>query len=345
MTDQDKVLVTGGSGYIAGWCIVQLLRDGWQVNTTIRDPAREPAVRKTLAQEVEAGDRLRFFAADLMQDAGWADAMFGCSHVLHVASPIPTTLPRNDDELVVPAREGTLRVLRAAREAGVRRVVLTSSTAAVTYGIDRRPGPAHVFTEEDWTNPAHADTSPYVRSKAIAERAAWDWHAREGGALELVAVNPPAVLGPVLGPDFSASIEIVRKLMTGEFPACPRMGWPLVDVRDLADLHVRAMTSPSAAGQRFLAGDRVYWLKDIAAVLIAHFGSRARKVPRHGIPDWLVRLLSLFDPVTRSVVFELGMERPVSHAKAASQLGWQPRPVSRTIIDTADSLFACGVLR
>jgi nucleoside-diphosphate-sugar epimerase len=202
-----------------------------------------------------------------------------------------------------------------------------------------------VFTEDDWTDPRHPDTSPYVRSKAIAERAAWDWHAREGGRLELTAVNPGAVLGPVLGTDFSASIEIVRKLMTGDFPACPRMGWPLVDVRDLADLHVRAMTHPAAAGQRFLAGDAVHWLKDIGQVLIAHFGPRARKVPRHGLPDWVVRLLATCDPVTRSVLFELGMERPVSHAKASRLLGWQPRDARETIVATAESLFACGVLR
>lgn len=345
MTEQGQVLVTGGSGYIAGWCIIELLRAGWRVNTTVRDLAREPQVRATLGREAEPGDRLRCFAAELTRDAGWAEAVAGCSHVLHVASPIPATLPRHDDELIVPAREGTLRVLRAARAAGARRVVLTSSTAAITYGIERRAGPPRVFTETDWTDPTHPDTSPYVRSKVIAERAAWDWHAREGGDLELVAVNPPAVLGPVLGPDFSASIEIVRKLMTGAFPACPRLGWPLVDVRDLADLHVRAMTSPAAAGERFLAGDAVYWLKDIADVLIAHFGARARKVPRHAIPDWLVRLLSLFDPVTRSVVFELGMERPVSHAKATRLLGWQPRDVRETIIATADSLYACGALR
>lgn len=333
--------VTGGSGFIAGWCILQLLERGHAVRATIRSLAREGEVRQTLGRMGADQSRLSFVAADLTSDAGWAEAMEGAGHVLHVASPIPPTLPKNDDELVIPARDGALRALRFARDAGVARVVMTSSTAAITYGQDRsRP---KVFTEADWTDPAHPDTSPYIRSKTIAERAAWDFIAKEGGALELAVVNPGAVLGPVMGRDFSPSIEIVKKLLRRELPACPRLGFPLVDVRDIADLHLRAMTSPAAAGERFLGAGDFFWMADIARVLKERLGARAARVPTGVLPDWLLRLLAAFDPVTRSVVFEVGVERPVSAAKAKQVLGWAPRSNEDAIVATAESLIELGL--
>jgi len=242
MIDPTKpVLVTGGSGYIAGFCIRQLIAEGFSVRATVRSLGREAEVREWL--QVPA-DKLSFVAADLNSDAGWAEAATGVGGVLHVASPIPPTLPKNDDELVRPARDGALRVLKAAKAAGVARVVMTSSTAAITYGLDRSP--SKPFDETSWTDPTHKDTSPYIRSKTIAERAAWDYVKGEGAGLELVAINPGAVLGPLLGKDFSASLEIVKKLMEGSLPGMPRFGFPIVDVRDIADLHIRALKAPAA---------------------------------------------------------------------------------------------------
>lgn len=342
MADQGEVLVSGGSGFIGGWCIIALLRAGWRVRTTIRSLGREAEVRAWLDKEEKLGDRLRFFAADLMGDAGWAEAISGCEYVLHVASPIPDGPPKHDDELVLPAREGTLRVLKAARDAGVKRVVVTSSTASITYGVDR--GRTKPFTEEDWTDPTHKDTSAYVRSKTIAERAAWDWLAREGGQLSLATVNPGAVLGPVLGKDFSPSVQIVRRLLAGDLPGCPRFGFPLVDVRDIADLHVRAMTHPQAHGQRFLGASDFYWMSDVARALKARMGAAARKVPTHELPDFLVRTVSLMDPLVRSVVFDLGRARPISNAKAKSLLGWAPRSNDDAIEDCAKSLLQHGIV-
>lgn len=343
MAHRGTVLVTGGSGYIAGFCIAQLLREGWAVKTTVRNLAREPEVRESLSKIAPDLSALSFFAADLNADAGWSEATAGCDYVLHVASPLPTTTPKDDEELIGPARNGALRVLKAARDAGVRRVVLTSSTAAITYGLNRSRN--EPFTEADWTDPAHSDTSAYIRSKTLAEKAAWAFMAEEGGALELTAINPGAVLGPVLGNDFSASLEIVRKLMNGDFPGSPRLGFPLVDVRDIADLHVRAMTSDKAAGERFLGAGEFLWMEDVARILHEDMGQQARKVPKGRLPSWLVRLLSRLDPVTRSVVFELDMRRPVSNAKARSVLGWQPRPERDSILDTARSLIREGIVK
>lgn len=342
MGSKGKVLVTGGSGYIAGFCIRQLLAEGWSVRTTVRSLKREAEVRETLGGAAKDPALLSFAAADLSADAGWPEAVAGADYVLHVASPIPTENPKSDDELVVPARDGTLRVLRAARDAGVKRVIVTSSTAAICYGHGSRSKP---YTEDEWSDETNtADTSAYERSKTIAERAAWDFMAREGGALQMATVNPGAVLGPVLGRDFSASIEIVKKLLDGSVPGMPRMGWPLVDVRDLADLHVRAMTHEAAAGQRFLGAGPFLWMKDIAAVLKTRLPAAARKLPKFNLPDFAVRLVGLFDKTIQSRLFELGKERPASSEKSKRVLGWTQRPVEVTIADCAESLYATGVL-
>jgi len=339
--ERGIVLVTGGSGYIAGYCIAALLQDGWTVRATVRALSREPEVRASLGK-LTACDRLSFTAADLGMDDGWPAALADCTYVLHVASPLPSRNPKDDDELVRPARDGALRVLKAARDAGVRRVVMTASTAAICYG---HGGRAQKFTETDWSDETNrADSSAYERSKTIAERAAWDWHRREGGA-ELVTVNPGAVLGPVPGADFSASIDIVKKLIDGSLPGLPRFGWPLVDVRDIADLHHRAMLSPAASGQRYIGAGDFYWMSDIAEVLRARVPAVARRVPKRTLPDWLVRLSALFDPVVRDRLFELGKLRPVSAAKAKAELGWAPRPVPDTIVDTANSLIEAGVVK
>ncbi len=259
----STVLVTGGSGFIGSHCILQLLAAGHQVRTTVRSQKREADVRAMLKEGgADPGDRLSFIAADLENDAGWSEAVAGCEYVLHVASPFPQNVPKNEDELIVPAREGALRVLRAARDAGVKRVVLTSSFAAIGYGQKPQNTP---FDETNWTDPDGEDVRPYVKSKTLAERAAWDFIASEGGDLELSVVNPVGVFGPVLGPDYSTSILLVQRLMDGAMPGCPRLYFGIVDVRDVADLHIRAMTHPGAKGERFLAvaGDFMS-MRDIA---------------------------------------------------------------------------------
>jgi nucleoside-diphosphate-sugar epimerase len=343
MNETGIVLVTGGSGYVASFCIGQLLNEGWTVRTTVRNPSREAEVRATLGKLSPHGDRLSVFAADLNADAGWREAAAGCQGVLHVASPLPLANPKSDDELVRPARDGALRVLAAARDAGVKRVVMTSSTAAVCYGFGGRHEP---FTEADWSDPAdRSDSSAYERSKMIAERAAWDWLKAEGGALELVTICPGAVLGPVLGRDFSASIDIVKKLLDGSLPGLPRFGWPLVDVRDIADLHVRALMSPAAAGKRYIGAGPFFWMSDIAAVLRRGLPATGPRPPKMKLANWMVRLSAMFDPVVRERLFELGKERPVSAERAKRELGWTPRANDDSILDTARSLLAEGLLK
>ncbi|NWG54900.1 MAG: aldehyde reductase [Hydrogenophilaceae bacterium] len=339
----ERVLVTGGSGFIGAHAIVQLLQAGHQVTTTIRPPAREGEVRDVIRAGGADPSGLSFKFADLMKDEGWADAAAGQSYVLHVASPFPPTVPKHEDELIVPAREGTLRVLRASKAAGVKRVVVTSSMAAVAYGHPKGK-PDRPYTEEDWTNPDGVDVRAYVKSKTIAERAAWEW-ARANGQ-EMATVNPSAVLGPLLGRDYSASIELVKKLMEGAMPGCPHLGFMLVDVRDVADLHIRAMTHPAAAGERFLAcsGDFM-WMQDVARVLRARMGPAARKVPTGALPDWLVRFLANLDPVVKQIVPELGRERPCTSAKAQQRLGWAPRTPEDAIVATAESLVELGLVK
>jgi dihydroflavonol-4-reductase len=343
MTSTPRVLVTGGSGYIAGVLIRQLLAAGWQVNTTVRDLAREPALRQLLAADAgEARDQLRFFAADLMHDAGWAEAAAGCSHLAHLASPLPAGVPRDANELIVPARDGALRALKAARDAGVQRVVMTSSVAAIAYG--HGPG-EHRFTERDWTRLEVPGIPAYVQSKTIAERAARDWVAREGGGLAFCTVNPSVVLGPVASADYSASVVLVRSLLDGRIPALPRIGFGIVDVRDVAELHWRALTAPDMAGERFIACGGFHWLREIAAVLRAELGEQARRVPTRQLPDWAVRLLAQVSPTVRAAASELGTVRHQDSTHAREVLGWAPRPPREAIVATARDLIALGVVR
>jgi dihydroflavonol-4-reductase len=340
----STVLVTGGSGFIGAHIILQLLAAGHQVHTTVRHPARkDDALAMLRAGGADSTGNLAFFAADLTADAGWAEAIKGCDHVLHVASPLPLYVPKDENELVVPAREGTLRVLRAARDAGVKRVVLTSSFAAIAYGHPARDKP---FDETDWTDLDGADVQPYPKSKTLAERAAWEFMAREGGVLELAAVNPVAVLGPVLGPDFSPSIAVVQALLQGRAPLAPKIYFGLVDVRDVADLHLRAMTDPAAKGERFLAvaGPPVSIL-DIAAVLRARMGAAGRRAPRLEMPNWLAHVVALGVPQLREVKPLLGLRRAASGDKARRLLGWNPRPNEEIIVATAESLLKLGLVQ
>ena len=340
----STVLVTGGSGFIGSHVILQLLAAGHTVRTTVRDLKREPEVRAQLKQGgAEPGERLRLFAADLMKDSGWKEAVAGCEYVLHVASPFPASVPKDENELIVPAREGALRVLRASRDAGVKRVVLTSSFAAIGYG---QPDQTKPFDETNWTDVNGEGLTPYVKSKTLAERAAWELLAKEGGGLELSVVNPVGVFGPVLGPDYATSILVVQKLMDGAMPGCPRLRFGGVDVRDVADLHLRAMTHPAAKGERFLAvaGEFVS-IVEIGQMLKRRMGAAARRVPTRELPDWLVRLAALKDPAVKQILPELGKRKNATSEKAQRVLGWRPRSVEDSVVATAESLVALGLLK
>lgn len=332
----QTVLVTGGSGFVGGWCLVELLRRGYGVRTTVRDLAREAEVREAVGRQVDAGDRLAVIAAELGSDDGWEEAASGCDHVLHVASPFPPVQPKDPDELIVPAREGTLRVLRAGLDAGAERVVVTSSVAAISGGRAAKDGP---LDEEDWSDPDNPKLTPYARSKTIAERAAWEL-AREREAVErLAVVNPGAILGPVLSDDRSYSLQVIERLLQG-MPGVPKIGFSFVDVRDVADLHIRAMTAPEAGGERFVATAEFLWMAEVAAVLREQLGEAAAKVPTRTVPNLLVRGMALFDPSVRSILGQLGKRTELSHEKATARLGWRPRPLEETIVDCGRSLAA-----
>ncbi|RLL65578.1 NAD-dependent epimerase/dehydratase family protein [Streptomyces sp. Z26] len=334
----NPVLVTGGSGYLATHLITELLRQGREVRTTVRSTtAREETVRAAVRRGGADDAGLEVVAADLTADDGWAAAATGCAEVHHVASPLPAARPEDPDALLVPARDGALRVLRAARDAGARRVVLTSSFAAVGYtpkpGVggadaDRAGAGTGDWTEDDWTDPDTPGLAPYPRSKAAAERAAWDWAEREGGGTELVVVNPTGVFGPTLTTDIRSSAELVKTMLEGGMPVAPRHRFGVVDVRDVAELHVRAMAAPEAAGLRFLAvadGPTTSFL-EVAALLRRRFGALADRAPTREAP---------------------GEEPPrlvIRNDRARALLGWRPRPVETTLVETVESLRAMGML-
>src|SRR5271163_471230 len=345
----ELVLVTGGSGFIGAHCIIQLLNTGYRVRTTVRSLKREPEVRAMLQHggisnpEFLSDDRLSFVAADLESDAGWPEAVAGCQFVLHVASPFPPGVPKHEDELIIPAREGTLRVLRASRDAGVKRVVLTSSFAAIGYGQKPQQAP---FNETNWTDPNGEGVAPYVKSKTIAERAAWNFIETEGGRLELSVVNPVAVFGPALGSDYSTSVLLIQRLMDGAVPGNPQIYFGVVDVRDVADLHLRAMTHPEAKGERFLAvaGDFMSIL-EIATVLKNRMGAAGGRVPTRQLPNWLVRVAALRDPAVKQILPELGKKKNGSNEKSRRVLGWAPRSSEEAIVASAESLLRLGLLK
>ena len=339
-----QVLVTGITGFIGSHVAIQLLQRGYDVRGTLRSMARAAEIRAGIAGNLVAdpGERLTFAAAELMADGGWADAMAGCSAVLHIASPVPTKPVRDPQEVIRPAREGTVRVLKAAAAAGVKRVVLTSSTAAISYGHGVRSG--RTYSEADWSDVDGPDIGTYETSKTLAEQAAWAFQKAEAPELELVAINPGAVLGPVLERDYGASAEIVRKLMSGEFPGCPALGWPIVDVRDVAGLHIAALEHPAAAGERFICAGEFLWMKEIAQILKRELPAESRKVPSRSLPDVVVRLVALFDRTARVVLHELGSRKEVTADKARQMLGWTPRPAAEAVVATAQSLVRHGIV-
>ncbi|UOE46589.1 aldehyde reductase [Mucilaginibacter sp. SMC90] len=337
------VLVTGGSGFIATHCILQLLNNGYQVKATVRSLTREPEVRDMLKEGgVEAGDRLSFINADLGSDSNWNEAVSGCTYVIHVASPTPINDYKHEDEMIIPAREGVLRVLRAARDAGVKRVVLTSAVGAIVYGHKPQTKP---FTENDWTITT-GDVPAYQKSKTLAERAAWEFIEKEGGDLELSVINPVGVLGPVLSADYSHSIHFLQNIMEGKMPGCPKVNSSYVDVRDVTDLHLRAMTDPAAKGQRFIAtaGESI-WMVEVARILKRNMGVLAEKVNVKELPNTLVRIAALTNPTAKAVVPFLGKVMNTTNEKAVNMLGWSPRSTEEAIVATAESLIRLKIIK
>ncbi|UIN19623.1 SDR family oxidoreductase [Herbaspirillum frisingense] len=337
------VLVTGGTGFIAQHCMIALLQAGYSVRTTVRDLAREGQVRSHLkVGGVDAGDRLSFVVADLGADQGWREAAAGCRYVMHGASPTPSGDQVHEEEWIRPAVDGNVRVLRAARDAGVKRVVLTSAFGAIGVG---HPPMKRPFNETDWSDLGNPDVAPYQKSKTLSERAAWAFMAEEGRGMELTAINPVAVLGPVLGADFSHSIRLVKFLLDGQ-PACLKINSGFVDVRDVADLHMRAMTHPAAAGERFLAiAGESMWMVELAEVLRSRLGEAASKVPTRVMPNWMARLAAKQNSTMRSAVPLLGINLNATAEKARRMLGWSPRSREDAIVATAESLIQLGLVK
>ena len=327
------VLVTGGSGYLASWTIVELLRRGYRVRTTVRRSTREAEVREMVAGGTRSTDRLTLFEADLMADRGWAEAAEGADYVLHMASPMPIGEYRGTD-LIGPALSGTRRVLAAAHAAGVRRVVVTSSVEAA---LPETPG--DIATESLWTVAPVSPQYDYRRAKTLAEQAVWDFARMHAAAMEVTTVLPAFMQGPVLGSDYSGSVGVVAMLLSGKLPAIPRVGWDVVDVRDIADLHIRAMTAPEAAFERFIGAGEFLWLKDFAAILRDSLGAKGLRVPQRGLPDFVVRFGATFNADLKEIAPRLGVEQAATSEKAERLLGWTARPAATAVRDAAVSLL------
>ena len=341
MTSSKPILVTGASGFVALHTIIQLLQQGYTVRATLRSLSREAEVRETISKHVQANDRLEILPADLEQESGWNEAMQNVEYVLHIASPFPLFEPKHEDELIIPAVQGTQRVLRAAHQAGIKRVVQVSSNAAISAG---HSGENKTFTEADWSD-VEKNIGAYSKSKTLAERAAWDFinGAENLNKMELAAINPPLILGPVPNKDVRTSIELVRTLMLGQVPGVGRIKMGMVDVRDVASAIILAMNTPEAAGNRFLvAADKSMWLKDIADLLYGKYAARGYKINRIQFPSLLVRLIALFDKKVSRVTESLDWDYELSNEKAKRVLKWTPRSAEESILSMAESLIEQG---
>lgn len=338
----DRVLLTGISGFVGGHVALELLARGYVVRGSVRTLARAETVRETLARHGADVERLEFVALDLLHDAGWHEAMEGVRYLQHTASPFVADMPDDPMELVRPAVEGTRRAITAALDASVERVVLTSSMAAVMYGHD--PARTAPFTAADWTDLEGRDVNAYTESKTRAERRAWELMAAAGRRDDLVAINPGMILGPLLDDDPGTSAALVGRLMKGEVPAAPRIAVIIVDVRDVARLHVNAMERPEAGGQRYPTGAGPFDLLEIADMLRAGLGARAGRLPRYRVPDWAVRLYARFDRTMRGNLGELGVVKRIDAGAATALLGRPPIPAADAVLATARSLIAEGLV-
>lgn len=343
MATPQRVLLTGASGFIAKHILLRLLNAGHTVTGSLRSPAREAEARAAVGPHLTdpaAQERLRFVTLDLTQDAGWADALEGVDALVHTASPFPIAQPKNEADLIRPAVDGTLRALKAAQAAGVARVVLTSSVAAIAY---REPSAAKpVLDEEDWSDLDHPTATPYVKSKTLAERAAWEFAAGVPG-MALTTINPVLVTGPPLDRHFGSSVSVIERVLASKDPMLPNFGFGIVDVRDVAEMHLRALERPETAGRRYIAADRFLWFKDIAEIIAALYPDR--RITRRVAPDFVVRALALFDPAIRSILPSLGRRDEVSNARARGEMGMSFLNAGDSVRDTARFLVENGLVK
>jgi len=337
----QTVLVTGGSGFVASHCLVQLLEQGFSVRTTIRDMNKKDRVKNSLKNAgIHEHHKLTFIEADLLKDENWDSAMIGCDYVLHVASPIFLRLPKNEDEMIKPAVEGTIRVLRAATLAGVKRVVMTSNFGAIGYSHKDH---TRKINESDWTNPDEKGLSIYNKSKVLAERAAWQFIDENLGVLELSVVNPMGIFGPALDSALSSGYGLLKQLMDGSMKRLPDIRLGIVDVRDVADLHIKAMLNPNAKGERFLAlSGGTMSLLEIAQLLKQEMPSYTQKTSVKPLPNWLLTLVAFFSDKAKAIKPLVGVYREASNDKARKKLGWKPRSNKEAILSSARCLVENG---
>ena len=331
----EKVLVTGASGFIAEHCIIELLKNGYSVKGSLRSMNREQEVRDAIKTGAN-DENLEFCKLDLLEDDGWEDAMLDCDYLMHVASPFVIEDPKDENELIKPAKEGTLRALNAAKKAGIKRVVLTSSVAAVNSHM--MSGTSDHTT---WTDINSKYVTPYQKSKTIAEKAAWDFYNNQdsNNKMELTVINPGGVMGPQLGNDLGgASTQIVSQLISGKFPMIPALSFPFIDVRDVAILHLKAMTTPEADGKRFIAAhSEPTWMYQVAEVLSA---AGYEKIKLKKAPSFMLKLIGLFDNKTKSLVPMLDKYVPCDNSQTVKILNWEPMPWEQAFIEHAKSIEA-----
>ena len=337
-TDGAKgtVLVTGGSGFLGGRAIIDLIERGYDVRTTVRDKAKGPRIEGNISNEIGRPAGIEFFEADLASDAGWAEAVAGCRYVLHIASPFPPAKPKDPQELIRPAVDGATRVIEAALDAGVERVVMTSSVAAIRGSGTPKGG---AYTEDDWTDVE--TVAAYAQSKTLAEEAAWTLVDKRGERQKLAVINPGAILGPVMPDDDSFSLEGIQRLLSG-MPAVPKIGFSWVDVRDVSAAHIAAMEKPEAGGQRFIASGPFLWLLEVSQILREKLPELASRAPTRTAPKLMVRIMALFDPGARALIQDIGWRSDFDTTRATEVLGVTARPVEETIVDCAQSLSARG---
>jgi len=335
------VLITGGSGSIATWTIIALLERGYTVRTTVRSLDKELGVRAQISTAVEAGTRLSFFVADLVKEEGWDAAVSGCDYVLHIAAPVGVDAPRDPNELIIPTRDGALRVLRAACRANVQRVVMTSAIEACRPPMK---SPDSVSDETVWTDTNDPQLGPYRVAKTLAERAAWDFMANQPGPTTLTTIFPAAVTGPVLSKENLHAAQLCQRMLNGSLPRFPHLGFCIVDIRDVADLHIRAMEAPEAAGQRFIAASDWVWMADVANILRSALGVSAKKVPTKSMPDFVLRIVAIFNGSMRFAAPLLGHKHVFTSAKAETVLGWKPRSAATALVESAKSLIEVGAV-
>jgi len=335
------VLVTGGTGFVGIHCILQLLEKGYQVRTTLRNLSRQAEITTMLKNGgLTSFENLSFIETDLSEDHNWDKAAENCEYILHVASPISLALPKTDDETIKPAIEGTLRVLNAAKNTGVKRVVITSSFAAVGYSHND----SSLITEKDWTNPEDKHLSAYLKSKVLAEQAAWQFIKNQGEGLELAVINPMAIFGPLLSNKLSSGHDLLNRMFDGSMKAIPQIILGIVDVRDVADLHIRAMTDKNANGQRFLAlAGGTLSLPEIALLIKKEMG--LKNIVTRVAPNWLIRLIALYNPAAKNIVPQLGRIKNASNEKARTILNWKPRGNKEAVTSAIESMIKFGVIK